>query len=523
MSETRENTFQNLLLETDRFVVTCEHIPGRVSRDKKLDDIIKFAGQCHDSGLVHALSLTDNPGGAPAVAPDVLAQEIERIGIPAIVHFPAKDMNRNMIESRALALDRMGIRNLLVMSGDFQTAGQLGLPMPVFDLDPIHILTLFTLMNRGLRVNFTDRTLEAGPKTDFFHGAVVSPYKFTEPEMLMQLYKMEMKYRAGARFFVTQLGFDARKLRNIRGYLIEKNITVPLLGSVFILRKGAAAMMNRGEVPGSFVDDRLLRLISAEAEAEDKGRAASLERSALQVAVLMGRGFRGAHIEAMVLTFPMVETILGRASELRPNWEECAEKLDYSPSGSFYLGLSGATAGSPASRKLRKGWITYRVMRLLHDFLFVKDGVLGPLMRAFCKALDRVKLLGALSHLGENMVKRALFDCQDCGDCALPELQFLCPQSQCPKQERNGPCGGSRLDACEVYPDRPCVWSRVYVRAKTFGELDAVRTTVIGPRDWRLRDTSGWVNFHLDRDHAAYDFSAFFGAEAGAHTNEKDK
>ncbi len=125
-------------------------------------------------------------------------------------------MNRNMAESRALALDRAGVRNLLVMSGDFQTLGQMGLPMPVFDLDPIHILTMLTLMNRSLRVNYAGRTVEEGPRTDFFHGAVVSPFKFTEPEMMMQFYKMEMKFRAGAGFFVTQLGYDAKKLRNLR-------------------------------------------------------------------------------------------------------------------------------------------------------------------------------------------------------------------------------------------------------------------------------------------------------------------
>ena len=514
MREIKENTFQKLLTETDTFVVTCEHIPGRVSRDKKLDEIIQFAEKCRETGLVHALSLTDNPGGAPAIAPDILAREIEEEGVPAIVHFPSKDMNRNMVESRALSLDRQGIRNLLVMSGDFQTQGQLGLSMPVFDLDPIHILTMLSLMNRGKRITSSNRALEDGPKSDFFHGAVVSPYQFTEPGMMMQLYKMEMKYRAGARVFVTQLGFDARKLKNIRAYMIEMNIDAPILGSVFILRKGAAGAMNRGDIPGAYVSDELLRLVSAEADAGDKGRAASLERSAMQVAVLMGLGFRGAHIEAMILKFDMVETILGRAAELRPNWEECAEKLNFAPSGAFYLGERGATAASPASRKLRKGRGTYTVMRLLHSLMFVKKGGLSGLMRLKCRIFDRVKPLGALVHFSERVAKEALFDCRDCGDCALPELQFLCPQSQCPKQQRNGPCGGSRLDACEVHPERPCVWSRVYTRAKAHGELEQLRTTIIGPRDWRLRNTSGWVNFHLDRDHTSYDFTSCFNGTA---------
>ncbi|MDP2984598.1 MAG: methylenetetrahydrofolate reductase C-terminal domain-containing protein [Candidatus Latescibacter sp.] len=508
--EDKTDTLKYLISESDRFVITCEHIPGRVSHDKKLDEILAFAEKCRDTGLVHALSLTDNPGGTPAISPDMLALEIEKIGIPALVHFPAKDMNRNMVESRALALDRMGLRNVLVMSGDFQTAGQLGLAMPVFDLDPIHILTMFTLMNRGKRVNFTDRSLEDGPRTDFFHGAVVSPYKNTEVGLMFQLYKMEMKARAGAQFFITQLGFDARKLKDFMQYIRENRIEVPVLGSVFILRKGAAAAMSRGDVAGAMVTDELLQAVSREAEEADKGKAGSLERAAMQVAVLMGLGFRGAHIEAMVLKFDMVETILGRAAELKPNWEECIEKLNFAPTGAYYLGQTGATAHSPATSKLRGRWGTYLLMRLLHKLFFVKDGALSGIMRFTSRILDSVKPLGAVSHFFEHAAKQVLFDCRDCGDCALPELQFLCPQSQCPKQERNGPCGGSRLDACEVYPDRPCVWNRVYIRAKQYGELEQIRTTVIGPRDWKLRETSGWVNFHLNRDHTSYDFTSFF-------------
>src|SRR3989339_1551126 len=172
-----ENNFKHLLQDTNEFVITCEHIPGRVSRDKKLDEILEFAAKCKESGIVHAISLTDNPGGTPAVSPDFLAMEIEKTGIPAIVHFTSKDMNRNMIESRALALDRMGVKNLLVMSGDYQTIGQAGLSMPVFDADPVHILTMLTLMNKGWHIKPDDRTLEPGAKTDFFPGAVVSPFK----------------------------------------------------------------------------------------------------------------------------------------------------------------------------------------------------------------------------------------------------------------------------------------------------------------------------------------------------------
>jgi methylenetetrahydrofolate reductase (NADPH) len=389
--------------------------------------------------------------------------------------------------------------------------------MPAFDIDPVHALTLLTLMNRGQRIADRTRELEETPATEFFHGAVFSPFKCTEPEVKTQLAKMELKARAGAQFLITQIGFDARKLRRLKWYFEGRGINVPLLGSVFILRKGAAAAMHRGTVPGSLVTDELLEIITREADAPDKGRAASLERAARQVAVLKGLGFRGAHLEAMVMTFDMVETILGRAAELAGQWEACAEEMAWSPKASFIMGQPAPKKDCSALARTRKsGWLTWRAMRIVHDLLFVKEGVRGSLMRTACRVFDWSPLLGKPVHFLEKAAKSVLFDCRDCGDCALPDLQYLCPQSQCPKQQRNGPCGGSRLDACEVYPDRPCVWVRIFTRARAAGELDRLRTRAIGPRDWRLRDTSAWVNYHLNRDHDAYDFTTFFARQEPA-------
>lgn len=507
------NRFKQLLTETDTFAITCEHVPGLVSGGKKIDDILKFAERGVATGLVHAISLTDNPSGAPAIEPDILARELESLGMPAIVHVTTKDLNRGMMESRLRALDRMGVRNLLVMSGDFPTTGQAGLSMPVFDIDPVHTLTMVTLMNRGLRIADQTRALEETPSADFFHGAVFSPFKGTEPETMTQLAKMQLKARAGAQYFVTQFGFDAGKLRPVPAYLAERGITVPVLGSVFILRKGAASAMHRGGVPGSLVTDELLETITREAEAPDKGKAGSLERAAKQIAVLKGLGFRGAHIEAMVMTPDMIETVLGRAEEFSKNWEACAEELSWSPKGSFTLGAPSKKPDCSLMRKRRReGWLNWRLMRMLHTLMFVKTGARGGAMRAFCRTLDRWKFIGGVSHFCEKYLKALLFDCRDCGDCALPEMQYLCPQSQCPKQQRNGPCGGSRLDTCEVYPDRPCIWVKIYTRSKASGELEELRTRAIGPRDWRLRDTSAWVNFHLNRDHTGYDFTTLFEA-----------
>lgn len=100
--------------------------------------------------------------------------------------------------------------------------------------------------------------------------------------------------------------------------------------------------------------------------------------------------------------------------------------------------------------------------------------------------------------LAENAVKKPVFKCQDCGQCVLSHNGYTCPM-RCPKQIRNGPCGGTRADGrCEVYPNRHCIWWLIYQRSK---KLD--RTHKLGkyhiPVDRRLEHTSAWMNMFAGR------------------------
>src|SRR5215813_5409959 len=62
----------------------------------------------------------------------------------------------------------------------------------------------------------------------------------------------------------------------------------------------------------------------------------------------------------------------------------------------------------------------------------------------------------------ERVVKGLLFDCQMCGQCSLSVTGMSCPMN-CPKQLRNGPCGGVRADGgCEVVPEMRCVWVEAF-------------------------------------------------------------
>ncbi len=64
--------------------------------------------------------------------------------------------------------------------------------------------------------------------------------------------------------------------------------------------------------------------------------------------------------------------------------------------------------------------------------------------------------------------------CLLCGDCVLAETAGLCPKALCPKGMLNGPCGGVKDGKCEVYPERDCVWVRIYERLGTAGNLQRI-------------------------------------------------
>ena len=98
----------------------------------------------------------------------------------------------------------------------------------------------------------------------------------------------------------------------------------------------------------------------------------------------------------------------------------------------------------------------------------------------------------------ENIIKVPLFRCQHCGNCLLSSTAFICCQN-CPKRLRNGPCGGTGEDgSCEVYPERKCVWYRIYFRSQRLHRISLLyKMNKI--HNWCLEGTSAWLNVFRKR------------------------
>jgi hypothetical protein len=138
--------------------------------------------------------------------------------------------------------------------------------------------------------------------------------------------------------------------------------------------------------------------------------------------------------------------------------------------------------------------VSAQAMNALHNVL---DR--NPLWYAVAVFLQKTPPLYRAFTFAEKVVKSRLFGCRMCAQCALPATAYACPMS-CPKQLRNGPCGGVGPDGdCEVYPGMRCVWLMAYERADEEGHVGDLRR-LQRPIDQRKWGQSSWVNYWLGED-----------------------
>jgi len=497
------NEFSKSLADPDEFTVTYELVPGQGSGGRKLERLLDFARSAKRDGRIKALSITDNPGGHPALAPSAIGADIRQIGMEPLLHFSLKDKNRNQVESHLFHYHRQHFNNLLILGGDFPRQSYYGQARPVFDLDSVQTLRLLRDMEEGTYHREPEVKPQAFTPLSFNRGCVVSPFKTAEPEQIWQYAKLLKKIEAGAGFIITQLGYDICKFEELIRFLRESNINIPVLGNVFIPSARVAGHMYSGQVPGIVFPEKLVHLMKGEKKGGD--REARLLRAAKMICILNGLGYSGVHLGGNGLDFEDVRFILDRAEQLSPRWDELRGDVHFPVPSTWYLyrpnrpGACGTEKNRLCPGRLHHHQSMHRTVHLL---LFSRPNTISRFFGRICLFCSRTRLRTTVLRTLERWIKSFLFYCKMCGDCTLPESTYVCPQSGCPKRLLNGPCGGSRNKTCEVFPDRFCFWVRVYDRLEKNATIRLLGDTpYLPPKDWALDQTSSWINYYLGRDH----------------------
>lgn len=511
--------FRSRLENSDEFLIGAELVSTRgMLTQQKAAKVRDFGMNLSAIDAIDWVSITDNAGGNPMLGPAVLGKPILEHGKEVVIHLSCKDFNRNGLESEAWLLASEGFHNILTLTGDYPVRGIAGNAKPVFDTDSVGLLTMLHYMNNGLMVPKFDgdkpKISRLNP-TQFYLGAVTTNFKLHENEVIPQYLKLEKKIEAGAQFMINQIGYDTRKIHEQLAYMQHQGLAhIPLIGNVFVLNPGAARLFRQQKIPGVVISDELLDLCQKYASSPDKGKSFFLELAAKQLAIFRGLGYRGGYLGGVHRADEISRIIEIEKSFAKDDWKGLAREIAYSRPEEFYLldgdpdtGLCSPDRLNPVyeasliKRQPTKNVdMSYRVSKWVHDILFTPNKGFWNIGRKLCaNASDPMqgpKVMRAAEHLG----KAVMFACKDCGDCSLPDIAFLCPESACAKNQRNGPCGGTRDGKCEV-DDFECIWSRAYDRLKYEGcEQDLLAHAPV-IQDQALRGTSSWANTWLDRDH----------------------
>jgi methylenetetrahydrofolate reductase (NADPH) len=463
-------------LRTRPFSVVVELVASGLKREAQVLEIASNLATIPD---VVAGSVTSYAGGRFGQEPVRVGTAVRARGLAPNIHLTCVSQDRRGLTTTLREMRALGIYNVFALTGDWPTEKGA---RPVFDLDSVQLVELIARIREEQGV-------------PFHISVAVSPFKYTREDCLYQYLKLEKKIAAGANLAITQVGWDARKFKELKQYLAARAIDIPVLGNVYVLSRRAAEKMATGSPPGCWASPDLVEILRRESETPDGGLAARLERAAQTVAVLKGLGYAGAYIGG-THSAEQISQILERAREHEADWETCAAALQFGERTGFYM---DAERTAPArSRRLLPALLDVAGQTL--PMPWSKNPRETPMRRGMQRlfaSIDASPTLRRLFERFEYWGKRPMFGCEACGNCVLGQMEYVCPQT-CPKQMRNGPCGGTLLGRCEVV-DRECIWVSVYQRAEAAGRVPDLQVRVPAP-DRSLQGTSSWINFFLNRD-----------------------
>lgn len=494
----QQKRLREKLQDRSDFIILTELTGGpgfNIAPIEKFFKGYKEAGSLAVDGFDYIGMLSpQNPGGTPNIEPANVLNHLKANKLLAdldfVPHISCKDHNADAIISSLVGFKAVGVESVLALTGDKPIAGK-----GVFELESIGLLKLIEKMNLQAYAKARPEALDGVHQ--WFPGAVVSPFKYTESSQMQQYYKMEKKIACGARFLITQVGWDWKKSVELFRYLEDHGLNTPVLGNVFFLSTMTPAprLMHDLKLPGCFVSDEFLAKLCSEIVDEH------IERAAQQVAMYRSIGAAGVDIGS-VHDFQMLIQIVQRAAEIGDDWRQYEDNLCWPREGGFYL---HDEAGQQVALSKPRKKFKHKMFDAMHNTFLTKDRTGYRFERKVMGALGARKGKGFVYESFtalEGAMKRFLFQCEMCGDCYLPENFSLCTIGGCEKGMDNAPCGDSTAEGkCGNNLDIFCIGERIYDAAAATGDIEKLRATINEPRIHSLDHTASILNFLFGKDH----------------------
>ena len=228
------------------FVTSVEVLPPKGCDAQKTLDSIRLL---KDAG-VDGVNIPDGPRAQTRMSAQATAVLVEReIGIEAVLHYCCRDRNLLGMMSDLLGASALGLRNLLLITGDPPKMGPYPDATAVFDIDAIGLTNMVNKLNHGLDLGNNP----IGKPTAFSIGVGVNPGAVNMEE---EIKRFEWKVEAGAEYAITQPVFDTAQLRRFLDMI--SHVRIPIIAGIWPLVSFRNAEFLHNEVPGVEVTPEIL-------------------------------------------------------------------------------------------------------------------------------------------------------------------------------------------------------------------------------------------------------------------------
>ena len=208
---------------------------------------------------VEIITIPDGPrSGARMSALSLAVLVQQQASVEVLLQYSCRDRNLLGIQSDLLGAHAMGVRNLLGVTGDVRSLGDIPDATAVFDVDSIGLTNVITRLNHGLDIGGQS----IGDPTSFHAGVMVNPSRDLEQE----LRRLQFKVEAGAEFAVTRPVFDVSAFERFLARV--EPLGIPIIVGIWPFESALNAEFMANEVPGVTVPDALVERMRRTSSAE---------------------------------------------------------------------------------------------------------------------------------------------------------------------------------------------------------------------------------------------------------------
>jgi len=251
------------VLAAGGFAVTSELGPPQSS---DADSIRKKAVHC--LGKVDGVNITDNQTAIVRMSSIAASSIAVSCGLEPVAQMVCRDRNRIAMQSDILGAAALGIKNILLLSGDHQKFGNHPQARNVYDLDSVQLIAMVKGMRDEKKFQSGDPIKDHEPQV--FIGAVENP--FADP-FEFRVRRLAKKAEAGADFIQTQCIFDIEKFEQWMKLVVKEGLhkKVSILAGLTPVRSAKALHYMKNEVAGMSVPDELIKRMEAAKDPKEEG------------------------------------------------------------------------------------------------------------------------------------------------------------------------------------------------------------------------------------------------------------